>query len=632
MKRKLMTLICLIMATIMGLACLSGCNLITTNNDKDLNQVIATVDLGDNEEKIYKKDLIMQYLNYGYLYVQNYGYTLEKTYKLLFDNLITMRIMTQGAMQEFEKAKEEYVVDNSKAVGDPLRYLEEKEAVEAKYGAYKSVNSLLETVLDDKDEKFQDSLIETVRTIPTNATNKQTELTYEEHLKYIEKGFDVNSDAEHRKAFNDVVDLLQANGLLNDNDNNITFDKKDLTTSAYFIKSLQSNYESLLLAKLEKKLALEARANLSFDTIEAEYLESKNNQEKWSNSEFVNALSNSSVSSPVLYSAFGGYGYVHNILLGVNQAQENKINEIKTKNPNISNADYVQKRADILDSTLVKDLRSTWVLSNYDAELRGNELIFTGDYTFAKDKANSLAFQGTVNMIKEADEEKKTPAQFTVTDTKTFELDSFLTFMDSYLGGTATENKGAYKNELGDSVYNAKKLSGVSEYQAKINELLFAFSTDDGSLNTHKGYVIKPPVDGANKEEFVETFGKAGRILLQQGEGYVVVASDFGYHVMFYTQGFKVDYSAGSLTDYLNKETGKNLDKAGWSTYFNEMKADWKEFSKQEDYLYLTADSLTSAIVTNAFESLERNLINANRYEESDNVVIYEDRFSDLWK
>ena len=199
----------------MGLACLSGCNLITTNNDKDLNQVIATVDLGDNEEKIYKKDLIMQYLNYGYLYVQNYGYTLEKTYKLLFDNLITMRIMTQGAMQEFEKAKEEYVVDNSKAVGDPLRYLEEKEAVEAKYGAYKSVNSLLETVLDDKDEKFQDSLIETVRTIPTNATNKQTELTYEEHLKYIEKGFDVNSDAEHRKAFNDVVDLLQANGLLN---------------------------------------------------------------------------------------------------------------------------------------------------------------------------------------------------------------------------------------------------------------------------------------------------------------------------------------------------------------------------------------------------------------------------------
>ena len=632
MKRKLTTLICLIMATIMGLACLSGCNLITTNNDRDLNQVIATVDLGDNEENIYKKDLIMQYLNYGYLYVQNYGYTLEKTYKLLFDNLITMRIMTQGAKQEFEKAKEEYVLDNSKAVGDPLRYLTKEEVAEAKYGAYSSMNSLLDTVLDNEEEKSQDSLIETIRTIPTNATNKQIELTYEEHLAYIEKGFDVSSDAEHRKAFNDVVDLLQANGLLDDKDSNITFDKKDLTTSAYFIKTLQSNYENLLLTKLEKKLASEARADVNFDTLEAEYLEAKNSQEKWSNSEFVNALSSSSVSSPVLYSSFGGYGYVHNLLLGVNEAQENKINAIRTENPNISNADYAEMRANILGSTLVKDLRSTWILSNYDAELRENELIFTGDYTFAKDKANSLAFQGSVNKIKDADEEKKTPAQYTVTDTVTFELDSFLSFMNSYLGGTATDNKDAYEAELGVSAYDAKKLSGVSEYQAKINELLFAFSTDDGSLNKHKGYVIKPAVDGANQEEFVETFGKAGRILLQQGEGYVVVASDYGYHIMFYTQSFTVDYSAGSLIDYLNKETGKNLDKAGWSAYFDEMKADWEEFSKNEDYLYLTADSLTSAIVTNAFERLERNLINANRYEESDNVVIYEDRFSDLWK
>ena len=66
---------------------------------------------------------------------------------------------------------------------------------------------------------------------------------------------------------------------------------------------------------------------------------------------------------------------------------------------------------------------------------------------------------------------------------------------------------------------------------AKINELLFAFSTDPGSLNKYKGYVISPN----NTEGFVESFSDAGKELLAMGgKSYIIVASDYGYHVIYF--------------------------------------------------------------------------------------------------
>jgi hypothetical protein len=59
-------------------------------------------------------------------------------------------------------------------------------------------------------------------------------------------------------------------------------------------------------------------------------------------------------------------------------------------------------RKEILDKTTVKDLRSSWILSGYDGELKEDgEFIFKNDYTFAKDSANSLAFQGDVKFLAE---------------------------------------------------------------------------------------------------------------------------------------------------------------------------------------------------------------------------------------
>ena len=216
--------------------------------------------------------------------------------------------------------------------------------------------------------------------------------------------------------------------------------------------------------------------------------------------------------------------------------------------------------------------------------------------------------------------------------------------MNEYLDGNESavcegkdyeERNNEYKaefNKLGDSVYTAKKLEDVVEYKEKINELLFAFSTDDGSLNTYQGYVIKPEVDGSNSEEYVATFGDAGRILLEQGEGYVIVASDFGYHVMFYSKLFEANVAeCDNLVAFLNKESNQNLSRDEWIAKYNKRIEGWQDYDGEEDYLYHVVSSLTDVKVSNAMSELEREIINANRYEESNKVVIYKDRFSDLW-
>ncbi len=622
MKKKLLGLVSLVMSVLVLCGAVSGCRLVTTDSQRDMNQVIATVNINEKDEIIYKKDLVMQYLNYGYMYVESYGYSLEQTYNLLFENLVNTTILSQGAMKKFEE--EGKIVNADKAKNDPERYLTAKEILNAKYSTHQGVNSLLDSAMEQEEAKYQDTTIGEVRTAPTNAANATVEYTDAEKQAYVDKGFDISSNEKVRAAFNTAIKVLENNELLGKNYNGT------LESTDYYKNSYKANLENEVLTLLQNRLSEQARSGLTFASIEAEYNEALEEQKEWSNAKFTESLTNASVSSPMLYSAFGTYGYVHNILLGVTDEQSAKISSIRTDNLNISNADYATKRKEILNSTLVTDLRSSWVNANYDAEVRGTELIFTGDYTFAKDKVNSLAFQGEYKEIKPANAEEKTPAKYTAVSAKTFGLNDFVAFMDGYVGGATTDNMSAYAS-LGDSVYRAKKLSGVTEYKEKINELLFAFSTDSGSLNTYDGYVIKPAVDGANTEEYVKTFGDAGRILLEQGEGYVIVASDYGYHVMFFSESFTVDFSAGTLVEYLNKVNGSSLDANGWATELQTLIADWEKFAERNDYLYYVASTLTDAKVNNALNEIQREMVNTNRYEESEKVTIYKDRFSDLW-
>ena len=285
--------------------------------------------------------------------------------------------------------------------------------------------------------------------------------------------------------------------------------------------------------------------------------------------------------------------------------------------------------------TVAKDLRSSWILSGYDFKYNAEEKtgVFTGDYTFAKDENNSLAFQGTVAQVRAADDSKDISAVYSVDSVKVFRLADFKDFVNGYVYDNASLtpiDPLTYDLNADDIYAGYKRDDKPEEYDAKINELLFAFSTDSGSLNTYKGYVIKPEND-----EYVKTFGDAGKALLAEGgSSYKVVASDYGYHFMFFSELWDVGSGAATLSDYLDT---LNIDKgeyATWEAYFNAQKASkkaWDDFAEENNFLYVLANELISAKLSDATTRTKTNVVTEYRYgDKKDSTVIYKERFADL--
>ena len=103
MKKKLITIISTFLAVVFGVSMFSGCDLLETDNKKDMEQVVAEVNIGKDADSlnsmfktifgadyaldegvagklgdivttdnVYKRDLVAYFVNYGYNYVNGY--------------------------------------------------------------------------------------------------------------------------------------------------------------------------------------------------------------------------------------------------------------------------------------------------------------------------------------------------------------------------------------------------------------------------------------------------------------------------------------------------------------------------------------------------------------------------------
>ena len=605
MKKRFFGILATVLSLIVSVTGLFGCKLITTDPDRDAKQVVATVDIIRKDE-ITKMDVMVGYLDFGFTYEYYYGYTKPKALQLVLDTLVENSVMYQTAVMDFESGEtpfEDAVINSDEAKYSAERYLDEKEVVEAYYYVHKLMESYLHSYLEGHEHGVSDTAIGEVRTVPTNATNN-TEKTFEDKKEFIKKPFDIDSTPEQSDSYNRVIEYFDANGVLGDE-----FDG-DLESTSFYKNTLQTKKENTVLENYQKKINVHAVQNLTFEKLNEEYLLAKEKQADFNNTEFVNALENATAESPILYSAFGTYGYVYNLLLGVNDIQKAQIEGItldeKTK-------EYQEERNRILSSIMVKDLRDSWINAGYDFDFESKK--FTGDYTFAKDSNNSLAFQGEVVHLNAGREEEHeyTPEYRATSSDMT--LDQFLAFMDNYVYGESVA-----KETKNLDVYRKGEYAGeVAEYDAKINELLFAFSTDAGSLNTYKGYLIKPEVEGSNKEQYVDSFAKAGRELLEMGGcSYMVVASVHGYHVMFFSEVFKADYGFDSLVDYLNATEGE-LD---WASEFEKIK-NKADDAIENSFLNVIANKLISVIEANAYAKTRTEKLNKYVHSEDKKVTFH---------
>ncbi len=632
MKKKIINLIAVVLMFLMVLS-VSACNLVTTDSKKDSEQVIAEVAISDDVPSdslslVYKKDLSIAYMNYGYYYSYS-GYTQKQVYEMLLTQILTTRILAQKAMsQYFDDAnyspKPTQVADKwnvemylTKDSGDVIE-LPLSENNEAIYLAVNSLNSLIDAYEKAEDEKFQDTLGETVRTVPTNA-QVDAEVTDEEKKKVLEDGI-INGDvgSDRRKAYNKVIKLLEANNLLGDN-----YTNNDLKTSDYYKNLLLENQKSILLEKFQKAKEDEIRKSVSYQSLKDVYAEMFEAQQRdYANpTDFNAALSSASAKSPLVYTPYSGYGYVYNLLLGVNSIQEQEINSLtetdKTKR--------AEQRRDILAGITAKDLRATWLYSGYDFDWKEDTKtgVFTGDYTLCE--ADPLPFAGKIDRFGTGEDDDK--YQYAVREVTEYSLDGFIAMMENYLYKGLTLTADATTNP---SVYKKVTVTEkVDNYEDKINELLFAFSTDPGSLNTYKGYAIAPKPDFDGAETYMQEFADAGRELLNMGgSSYMVVATDYGYHFMYYSQLLSVDTNGvyNTLEGYLDSLDATKGGKASWEEYFNDMLDNWQDFEDTDFYLYMLMDAQSSTIVSTRYTEYQTGI-----YEEYENKIVkYTDRYADL--
>lgn len=621
MRRILVAVASVFMAIMMSITAI-GCNLVTVNNEKDMNQVVAEVSIGEGApvEKIYKKDMVMAYINYYYTLEQQ-GTSRADVFQTIIENLVNNRVFVQYAIKYFSG-------DAAEINWDIATYLDDIEKRDAKYSAYKDMNELIESYeTDNKDgDKVGDTVTTTVRAVPTGATNDD-ELSDKEKDDYIAKGIDTTSTDQKKKAFAKVVNILQVNDLLGDG-----YDGSDITTTDYYKETLNNYYESLLIEKFEKDITNKARkqvitdaqGNITLAKLEAEYAKLVQKQKDYDATEFANALSSVSASSPIVWSEYSGYGLVYNLLLGADTTLTDKLTEWKEDNPNYTQAAYEEAREDIFADIKIKDLRSSWITAGYDFDADTKK--FTGDYTLTTD---SLAYQGTVTKLTEDGAEK--PEYRAEADEMS--ISEFLNFMEKYLYGAENAVTQANANITDNYEVKAPTVNDPSEFENKVKELMFAFSTDDSdaALNTYKGYDITPKPNGNGSEKYMIEFANAGRKLIDENNGfgeygYIMVATDYGYHVMFVSEIFDTDYQYETLKEYLDKEYGAPTE--SWEKELEKMFENWDD-ADTNHYLYVLFNNLASTAVNNALSEKQKEILNTYVYA-GDYVTLYESAYADL--
>ncbi len=174
--------------------------------------------------------------------------------------------------------------------------------------------------------------------------------------------------------------------------------------------------------------------------------------------------------------------------------------------------------------------------------------------------------------------------------------------------GTVDYSKFVYyagKVDFGANGFNANEmfLEGSAENVAYsvINELSFAYNTDTAGLNSYLGYSVT-----TGKTSYMAEFEYAAQLACRLGAGnYVVVPTDYGWHVIYCTFSFVSDGNGGVVDPYT----------------FN-----WSDIEKEGTFSYYFYEALVADLVSDYASNMQSDAIDTYL----DCAVVYEDRYADL--
>lgn len=492
---------------------------------------------------------------------------------------------------------------------------------ETVYALKKTLNNTIDSTetslitLDDEEHNHDDS-----RALPTNVNTAKSDyvpmvngaLNYDVYTgrngvtecgEYEKQ--EGSTTTTRKKAYNSFLASLRGYGLIKEGENVANICELD-----YYYIELSSSLGSALINKYYEDLQDDAIASLTEDMVKSKYDELLAGQRDLYSSDytkFETALESVSKDAFLLY-GLEDYGFVYNILLPFSAAQQQSYKAVQNKGLTLE-AQY-EAREKILEDVVGKDLRGAWFSehdhANYAYEVTAAA---TTDYYGATVGAKAQLF--FENNAKNADKYEKLtqyagqyPYQGTwdgekATPNAGVDIDAFITEMENYINFVVGEDVftaeiqtpslknldygNGYTNAEGEVedyskfIYAAGKANvgfeakdffnpASKSYKAlsAVNELMFAYSTDTGCLNTYMGYVVSP-----YKTNFVSEFEYAAQQVVKEGVGtYAVVPSDYGWHIIYCSYKFE----GGAAYDGYNhaEATGENKVEGSFSNMFYE--------------------------------------------------------------
>lgn len=416
-------------------------------------------------------------------------------------------------------------------------------------------------------------------------------------------------------AYNQFLTNLVSNDLISGEDIKKTTDFLQID---YYYVELLSQLEQAMIEKFSDALNKEADATITDEYLIGNYnTEYELQKKKYDGdiSAFESAIGSLSQSSFVLYvpeearkaaKGYYQYGYVYNILLPFTAVDTNALTAPKSDAESANTAavkaqrmaKYYAERAKLADNIVAQDQRTSWfsndTKANYAEKRQDGKWYFfdkyVNDETDRYEKAahydSAIAFDGDV----ETDEKGKFTS---VTTPKAGEEKNILGFIhnvfEARLGATAASPLSTYKTapaadaknefDYADFMYykNSIDVTGgtgevdlntyfsdrtSAQYKAvtAVNEILFAYGTDTGAINTYIGYTVTPTCD----ETFVKEFAYAAKEAVKGGVGtFTVCLTDFGWHIMYCNYVYNTDGTGSVYGEAANIFCDANKNEKG---------------------------------------------------------------------
>lgn len=665
-KKKILPIV--LSAVMLG-STLTGCtDLVYTNSEKDMNQIVATVDISLNEDfkngeykqyadvisesAVTKRDLVAYFINQGYYLVSSSGYTYKQAFDTMLDNLVNRKIVVQYAMVYFFENSEEYTlagynaaINNSEHPAiDGLKYfLTEDEYEKALYSLRKSINSSLDSneksfIKEAEGATYEDS----VRTTPTGVDSEEEDYYDSSYRIYTGRNaasacgsyetVDGSTTTTRKKAYNEFLSSLKSNYLLKDGEQTSEFE-----TLTYWYDELEGQLESALVTKLGDDLEEKAKSSLTEEFVQERYNEIFNTQKQTydsSSDSFETDIDALSDTKFVLYSPTSGYGFVYNILLPFSTSQSYKLSEY-TNDTGLTSAQRYEKRAEILDEVQATDQRGSWLTGETDysfkASEKGMDKYGASDYLFFENNMikneryetinnyyGHYSYNGTV----EYDESEADYNGYTLTPNK-LSVNGFIDEMEGYLKYAGLIASGDYVDTY------ARKAADFLDEDNGIDYSKFVYYKGsvevDYNANTvfEKNSKAYKATSVINELSFAYNTDTGG---LNSYLGYSVSAYDTNFVKEFeYAAKLAVENGVGSYviapSDY------------GWhimycSFVMNEgeiYKFDWADKDTEGTFSYLFYEALKESTSGSSTQVFENKIINA--YNNDSCVELFRERY-----